>query len=93
MTTDIPVLVRTVSEVVPGIKQFSLRRTDGGALPPYSGGSHVVVTLRGAGQRLHRNAYSLMGDPQQQCYRSRCAHPHRAAALDCCTIRSAPGGL
>lgn len=65
MTTDIPVLVQAVSEVVPGIKQFSLRRTDGGALPPYSGGSHVVVTLRGAGQRLHRNAYSLMGDPQQ----------------------------
>lgn len=70
MTADIPVLVRAVSEVVPGIKQFSLGRTDGAALPPYSSGSHIVVTLHGTGGRLHRNAYSLMGDPlHRETYR------------------------
>lgn len=62
MTADISVLVSAVSEVAPGIKQFSLSRPNGAALPAYSAGSHVMLTLQGAG-RVHRNAYSLMGDP------------------------------
>ncbi|MEO8752440.1 MAG: PDR/VanB family oxidoreductase [Casimicrobiaceae bacterium] len=62
MSASIAVRVSAVSEVAPGIKQFSLSRPDGAPLPPYSGGSHVVVTLRGV-DRVHRNPYSLLGDP------------------------------
>ena len=62
MSASIAVRVSEVSEVAPGIKQFSLSRPDGAPLPSYSGGSHVVVSVRGA-DRLHRNAYSLLGDP------------------------------
>jgi dimethylamine monooxygenase subunit B len=65
MTLAIPVFVNAVSEVAPGIRQFSLSRADGGPLPPYSGGSHVVVSLQGI-DRVHRNSYSLMGDPAQR---------------------------
>lgn len=69
MSASIAVQVSTVSEVVPGIKQFSLSRPDGAPLPAYSGGSHVVVTLPGV-DRAHRNSYSLMGDPlHTDCYR------------------------
>ena len=63
MTAAIPVIVKAVSEVAPGIKRFALSRPDGTALPSYSGGSHVVVSVPGA-DRLHKNAYSLMGNPQ-----------------------------
>ncbi len=70
MSAEIPVLVREISEVVPGVRQFALARSDAAPLPSYSAGSHVVVTLRGPDQRLHRNAYSLMGDPlERDCYR------------------------
>ena len=62
MSATIAVRVSAVSEVVPGIKQFSLSRPDGAPLPSYSGGSHVVVAVRGA-DRVHRNSYSLLGDP------------------------------
>jgi ferredoxin-NADP reductase len=62
MSASIAVRVNAVGEVAPGIKQFSLVRLDGAPLPAYSGGSHVVVTLRGA-DRVHRNSYSLLGDP------------------------------
>jgi ferredoxin-NADP reductase len=66
--------VGAVSEVVPGIKQFSLSRLDGAPLPAYSGGSHVVVTLPGI-DRVHRNSYSLLGDPlHRDAYRIAVRH-------------------
>ncbi|HVY07969.1 MAG TPA: PDR/VanB family oxidoreductase [Burkholderiales bacterium] len=64
MSASISVRVGAISEVVPGIKEFSLSRPDGAPLPSYSGGSHVLVTLPGA-SRAHRNSYSLMGDPSR----------------------------
>jgi ferredoxin-NADP reductase len=65
MTAGIPVLVTAVKDVASGIKQFALSRPDGAALPSYSGGSHVVVSLHGT-DRVHRNPYSLMGDPLER---------------------------
>ena len=62
MSASISVRVSGIDEVVPGIKQFSLARANGMPLPAWSGGSHVVVTLHG-GDRVHRNSYSLLGDP------------------------------
>jgi ferredoxin-NADP reductase len=62
MSATITVQVSAISEVVPGVKQFSLSRPDGAPLPSYSGGSHIVVALTGV-DRVHRNSYSLMGDP------------------------------
>lgn len=65
MTPGIPVLVTSVKGVASGIKQFALSRRDGAPLPAYSGGSHVVVSLHGV-DRVHHNAYSLMGDPSER---------------------------
>ena len=57
----------TVAEVVdvnPLIKRFRFVRTGGGALPTFSGGSHIVVDMDDAGTR-RLNPYSLMSDPGQ----------------------------
>src|SRR5262249_17286892 len=67
MTPDqtIPVEVTEVESVTPLIKRFRLAHRSGAALPPFSGGSHIVVVMRHAAQG-RRNAYSLMGDPRDQ---------------------------
>lgn len=62
MSDRIAVRVRAVTEPAPGIREFLLAREDGGALPRWSGGSHVIVHLD-TGSRRHANPYSLMGDP------------------------------
>jgi ferredoxin-NADP reductase len=54
--------VAVIEQVTPLIKHFTLRAADGGALPAFSGGSHIIVVMRGA-QRTHRNPYSLLGSP------------------------------
>lgn len=59
----IPVRLAAIDPVAEDIRQFTLARADGEPLPPFSGGSHVVVTLPGEG-RSHRNSYSLTGDPR-----------------------------
>jgi len=56
------VSIRRIRDLAPGIREFSLARTDGDDLPVYSGGSHIVLSLP-LGERLHRNPYSLLGDP------------------------------
>jgi ferredoxin-NADP reductase len=56
------VRVACVETVTPAIKRFTLIAADGGELPRFSAGSHVVVHMVGKG-RVYRNAYSLMGDP------------------------------
>jgi len=57
----IDVRVTEVEQMTPQIKRFTLVRTDGRALPAFSGGSHVLVQM--AGGRFS-NAYSLLGDPE-----------------------------
>ncbi len=55
-----PVRVIETEALSPTVKRLRLARRDGQALPPYSAGSHTVLTLDG-GTRLIRNAYSLLG--------------------------------
>jgi ferredoxin-NADP reductase len=51
-----------IEQITPLVKHFTLARPDGGALPGFSGGSHVVVVMRGEA-RVFRNPYSLLGSP------------------------------
>ncbi len=57
------VKVAEVVEVNVLIKRFRFVARDGGPLPAFSGGSHVVVEMDDHGQR-RLNPYSLMGDPE-----------------------------
>jgi ferredoxin-NADP reductase len=56
--------VTAIEQVTPLIKHFTLASADGGALPAFSGGSHIIVVMRGA-LRMHRNPYSLLSSPHQ----------------------------
>jgi ferredoxin-NADP reductase len=56
--------VVAIEQVTPLIKHFTLAAVNGGALPAFSGGSHIIVVLRGA-LRMHRNPYSLLSSPQR----------------------------
>jgi dimethylamine monooxygenase subunit B len=58
----IQVRVVAVEQVTPLVKHFKLAAVSGGPLPPFSGGSHIVVVMAGA-NRVHRNPYSLMSSP------------------------------
>ncbi|MDF9717904.1 PDR/VanB family oxidoreductase [Nocardioides sp. ChNu-99] len=57
-------VVVAVDDSVPGVRSLSLARPDGGALPSWTPGSHVVVEVPpGAGrERRLANAYSLTGE-------------------------------
>jgi ferredoxin-NADP reductase len=57
------VRVASIEQVTPLVKHFTLVREDGQPFPPFSGGSHIVVAMDIHG-RIHRNAYSLMGSPE-----------------------------
>lgn len=61
-TTNFSVRVAKVTPVAQTVKRFRFERVDGGALPVFSGGAHVVVTMKD-GSQSRRNAYSLMSDP------------------------------
>ncbi len=54
--------VSAIEQVTPLIKHFTLRSVDGGPLPAFSGGSHIIVVMRTA-KRIHRNPYSLLSSP------------------------------
>jgi len=56
--------VVAVEQITPLIKHFTLASAEGGALPAFSGGSHIIVVMRGA-LRMHRNPYSLLGSPHE----------------------------
>jgi ferredoxin-NADP reductase len=56
--------VAAVEQVTPLIKHFKLASADGGPLPAFSGGSHIIVVMRGAA-RMHRNPYSLLSSPRE----------------------------
>jgi ferredoxin-NADP reductase len=60
----IRVRVVAVEQVTPQIKHFTLAPVAGGELPAFSGGSHIIVVMRGA-QRDFRNPYSLMSSPNE----------------------------
>ncbi len=59
----IAVEVIGIEQVTPLIKHFKLAPVDGGSLPVFSGGSHIIVVMQG-NARLHKNPYSLLGSPQ-----------------------------
>ncbi|WP_332607772.1 PDR/VanB family oxidoreductase [Achromobacter sp. ESBL13] len=54
--------VTRIERVTPQVKRYTLEAMDGGALPPFTGGSHIIVQLRD-GTRHYHNAYSLMSSP------------------------------
>ncbi len=54
--------VTAIEQVTPLIKHFKLAAADGDALPAFSGGSHIIVVMRGS-LRMHRNPYSLLSSP------------------------------
>lgn len=58
----IQVRVARIERVTPLIKRFTLESSDGSALPPFSGGSHIIVQMRN-GESHYNNAYSLMSSP------------------------------
>jgi ferredoxin-NADP reductase len=61
-TNKINVTVTDVVRVTDLVKRFHFRRSDGGLLPTFSGGAHVVVEMREDGQ-TRLNPYSLMSSP------------------------------
>jgi ferredoxin-NADP reductase len=58
------VTVAAIEQVTPLIKHFTLVSADGGDLPAFSGGSHIIVVMR-APLRVHRNPYSLLSSPHR----------------------------
>jgi len=65
VNTVISLVLRRVIELGPGIREFWLEPEDGGELPAYSGGSHIVLSLPLPGG-IRRNPYSLVGDPHDR---------------------------
>lgn len=61
-TGTLLVRVARIEAVTPDIKRFTLVSRDGRHLPPFSGGSNIVVLIPQAGS-TRRNAYSLMSSP------------------------------
>ena len=59
----IKVRVSAVEQLTPLIKRFTLVRADVQALPDFTGGSHIIVQMQGAGGQQFSNAYSLLSDP------------------------------
>jgi ferredoxin-NADP reductase len=56
--------VTAIAQITPLIKHFTLAAADGGPLPAFSGGSHIIVVMHGA-PRTHRNPYSLLSSPHR----------------------------
>ena len=56
------VTVKQIDQINPAVKRFTLVAVDGGFLPAFSGGAHILVHMQQGEQRL-TNAYSLMNSP------------------------------
>ncbi|MBH0236425.1 PDR/VanB family oxidoreductase [Methylobrevis albus] len=65
---QIRVRVRDVEEVARRVKRFRLEPADGGALPAFSGGAHVTVSMPAGGARPLKNPYSLTGAPGETAF-------------------------
>jgi ferredoxin-NADP reductase len=61
-TPKLDVVVTEVTDITPMIRRFRFEAADGGDLPPFSGGAHVIVEMQD-GDVLRRNPYSLMSPP------------------------------
>ncbi len=61
-TGTLNVRVARIEAVTPDIKRFTLVSRSGAHLPPFSGGSNIVVLIPHAGG-TRRNSYSLMSSP------------------------------
>jgi len=64
-TQKLDVTVAEVFEVNELVKRFRFVRRDGGEMPTFSGGAHVVVEMRD-GDVTRLNPYSLMSDPRDR---------------------------
>jgi ferredoxin-NADP reductase len=62
INTEMPVRVAAITQVADSVKRFRLERVDGGSMPVFSGGAHVVVAMQD-GKLLRHNPYSLMSRP------------------------------
>ena len=62
INTEMKVRVAKVTQVADRVKRFRFERTDGQPMPVFSGGAHVIVSMRD-GRALRRNPYSLMSSP------------------------------
>ncbi|WP_436857668.1 PDR/VanB family oxidoreductase [Citrobacter tructae] len=62
------VRVRQVETITPHVKRFTFVAPDGGPLPAFSGGSHILVQMQ-EGENHYSNAYSLISSPfDTSCY-------------------------
>lgn len=62
INTDMKVRVAKITQVADKVKRFRFERIDGKPMPIFSGGAHVIVSMRD-GEVLRRNPYSLMSSP------------------------------
>lgn len=63
INTEMQVRVAKITQVADKVKRFRFERPDGEAMPVFSGGAHVIVSMRD-GSVLRRNPYSLMSSPE-----------------------------
>lgn len=63
--STLDVIVTGVDQAADGIKHFTFSAADGGELPTFSGGSHIVVSMP-AKNKTYRNAYSLLSNPENR---------------------------
>lgn len=62
INTEMQVRVASITQVADKVKRFRFERTDGQPMPIFSGGAHIIVSMRD-GKTLRRNPYSLMSSP------------------------------
>jgi ferredoxin-NADP reductase len=62
INTEMQVRVARITQVADKVKRFRFERTDGQSMPIFSGGAHIIVSMRD-GSVLRRNPYSLMSAP------------------------------
>jgi len=62
INTEMKVRVAKIAQVADKVKRFRFERADGQPMPIFSGGAHVIVSMRD-GDVLRRNPYSLMSSP------------------------------
>ena len=62
INTDMAVRAAAITQVADKVKRFRFERLDGQPMPVFSGGAHVIVSMRD-GTALRRNPYSLMSSP------------------------------
>ena len=63
VNTEMKVRVAKITQVADKVKRFRFERAHGQPMPVFSGGAHVIVSMRD-GKALRRNPYSLMSSPE-----------------------------